>query len=60
VIGLLGRESSRCGHGELGTKQANWPKDVNIVPAAGKDKLVAEKHAESLMRTKVKEQFLVP
>lgn len=27
VIGSLGRQSSRCGHGELGTKQANWPKD---------------------------------
>lgn len=60
MIGLLGRQSSRCGHGELGIKQAEWPKDVDTVPAARKDKLVEEKRAESLTRTKAKEQFLAP
>lgn len=57
MIGLLGRQS-RGGPVELGTKRADWPKDVDVAPAARKGKLVAKSHAGSLMRTKVKEQFL--
>lgn len=52
MIGLLGRQSSRGGHGELGTKQTDWLKDVDVATAARKGKLVAKLHAESLIRTK--------
>lgn len=54
---LLARQSSRGGHGKLGTKLADWLKDVDIAPAARKDKVVAEKRAESLMRTAMKDHF---